>query len=105
MSFTIIAEDAFTKVSEVDINAAHKAAIIKPKTPGEDITFVTATNTSFDAISSGNVPGTALAIALPIQPAFETTMADIGNITKALNATALRPSFTLRAAMKRIIKP
>ena len=47
MSFTIIAEGCMlTSVSAVDIRAAHKAAIINPKTPGLATIFVTATNTS-----------------------------------------------------------
>ena len=58
MSFTIIAEDALTRVSAVDIKAAHKAAIMKPKTPGEDIIFVTITNTSFAPTFSGITPET-----------------------------------------------
>ena len=78
----IITEDeAFTNVSEVDIKAAHSAAIMKPKTPGDVIRFATETNTSFGARSTGKAPGTVLVIAFPIHPALETTIAEIGSIT------------------------
>ena len=50
----MIADEAFTKVSDVDMSAAQSAAMINPKTPGDETTFVTATKTSFAAISTGN---------------------------------------------------
>ena len=101
----MIADEAFTKVSDVDMSAAQSAAMINPKTPGDETTFVTATKTSFAAISTGNVAGATLAIALPIQPAFETTTAETGKTMRVLNATAFLPSLTLLAAIKRMIKP
>ena len=60
ISFIITDDDALTNVSDVDIKAAHKAAIIKPNTPGEAIKLATATNTSLGAIFSDNAPGTEL---------------------------------------------
>ena len=65
--------------------------MIKPKTPGEVIKFATDTNTSFGARSIGRAPGTEFDIALPIHPALETTIADIGNITNTLKAAAFLP--------------
>ena len=44
-------------------------------------------------------------MALPIQPAPPTTMADSGMTSSTLTAAALRPSSTLRQAMKRMISP
>ena len=89
----------------MDINAAQRAAITNPNTPGAAIKFATETNTSFGAISAGSAPGIEFDIALPIQPALETTIAEIGNIKSTLNAAAFLPSLTLFAAMNLIIKP
>ena len=100
-----MAEDAFTNVSAVDIRAAQRAAIMNPNTPGEETIFVTATNTSLAASPSGNTPGTALKMARPIHPALDTTMAEIGKIRSTLKAAAFRPSFTLFAAIKRMMSP
>ena len=67
--------------------------------------LVTATKTSLAAKSTGKAFGTAFVIALPIHPAFETTIADMGNIIRTLNAAAFLPSLTLFAYINRIIKP
>ena len=53
----------------------------------------------------GRAPGTEFDIALPIHPALETTIADIGNITNTLKAAAFLPSLTLLAAINLIISP
>ena len=58
--------------------------MIKPKTPGLATILVTATKTSFGCKSKGNTPGIPFAIALPIQPAFDTTIAEIGKIKRTL---------------------
>ena len=69
------------------------------------IKLATDTKTSFGAKSRGNAPGIELDIALPIHPAFDTTIAETGKIKRTLNAAAFLPSLTLLAAIKRIIKP
>ena len=105
ISFTITADEALTNVSAVDINAAHKAAIIKPNTPGLETRLVITTKTSLGAISRGKILGFVFDITLPIHPAFETTIAEIGSIIKTLKAAAFLPSLTFFAAINLIIKP
>ena len=90
-------------MSIVDIRAAVRAASTKPKTPGAQTSLATSMKTDFGSVSESRMP--IASMALPIQPALPTTIAEIGKRNTVLNRIVLRPSLTLLAARKRMIKP
>ena len=89
---------ALIRVSTVLIKAAVRAAIIKPNIPGLATIFATTTNIWSGDVSGLTTDGEAIDIALPIHPAFPTTIAESGSINKIFTAAAFLPSFTFLQA-------
>ena len=79
--------------------------MINPNTPGCEIIFETTTNISSGFVFGVITEGLTLEIALPIHPAFPTTIAESGTRKRILKIAALRPSSTLLHAMNRITSP